>query len=141
MTNHSRPARNSEQGMAIILALFMMLAMTVLGTSLMFVSKTETLSSHNYRLMSQARYGAESGIHTAANYLLSGAYSAAAPGITGSGDPLANYVTTVSPVTYNGAPVVLSWDSAASNYPITAVKTAFAAAAQGTLDVKDAPVS
>ncbi len=141
MTNHSRQARNSEQGMAIILALFMMLAMTVLGTSLMFVSKTETLSSHNYRLMSQARYGAESGIHTAANYLLSGTYSAAAPGITGSGDPLANYVTTVSPVTYNGAPVVLSWDSSASNYPITAVKTAFAAAAQGTLDVKDAPVT
>lgn len=141
MTNHSRPARTREQGMAIILALFMMLAMTVLGTSLMFVSKTETLSSHNYRLMSQARYGAESGIHTAANYLLSGTYSAAAPGITGSGDPLANYVTTVSPVTYNGAPVVLSWDSSASNYPITAVKTAFAAAAQGTLDVKDAPVT
>jgi len=141
MTNHSRPARNSEQGMAIILALFMMLAMTVLGTSLMFVSKTETLSSHNYRLMSQARYGAESGIHTAANYLLSGAYSAAAPGMAASGDPLANYVTTVSPVTYNGAPVVLSWDSTASNYPITAVKTAFAAAAQGTLDVKDAPVT
>lgn len=141
MTNHSRPARTREQGMAIILALFMMLAMTVLGASLMFVSKTETLSSHNYRLMSQARYGAESGIHTAANYLLSGTYSAAAPGITGSGDPLANYVTTVSPVTYNGAPVVLSWDSSASNYPITAVKTAFAAAAQGTLDVKDAPVT
>jgi len=141
MTTHSRPARNSEQGMAIILALFMMLAMTVLGTSLMFVSKTETLSSHNYRLMSQARYGAESGIHTAANYLLSGAYSAAAPGMAASGDPLANYVTTVSPVTYNGAPVVLSWDSTASNYPITAVKTAFAAAAQGTLDVKDAPVT
>ena len=141
MTNHSRPARNSEQGMAIILALFMMLAMTVLGTSLMFVSKTETLSSHNYRLMSQARYGAESGIHTAANYLLSGAYSAAAPGMAASGDPLANYVTTVSPVTYNGAPVVLSWDATASNYPITAVKTAFAAAAQGTLDVKDAPVT
>ena len=141
MTNHSRQARNSEQGMAIILALFMMLAMTVLGTSLMFVSKTETLSSHNYRLMSQARYGAESGIHTAANYLLSGAYSAAAPGMAASGDPMANYVTTVSPVTYNGAPVVLSWDATASNYPITAVKTAFAAAAQGTLDVKDAPVT
>ena len=141
MTNHSRPAPNSEQGMAIILALFMMLAMTVLGTSLMFVSKTETLSSHNYRLMSQARYGAESGIHTAANYLLSGAYSAAAPGMPASSDLMANYVTTVSPVTYNGAPVVLSWDSTASNYPITAIKTAFAAAAQGTLDVKDAPVT
>jgi hypothetical protein len=51
----------------MVLALFMMLAVSVLGTSLMFVSNTETLSSHNYRLMSQARYGAESGLHTAAN--------------------------------------------------------------------------
>lgn len=141
MNNQSRPARNGEQGMAIILALFMMLAMTVLGTSLMFVSKTETLSSHNYRLMSQARYGAESGIHTAANYLLSGTYTAAAPGMPSSSDPISNYVTTTSPVTYNGAPVVLSWDTTASNYPVTAVKTAFAAAAQGTLDVNDAPVT
>ena len=105
MTTQTPTARDGEQGMAIILALFMMLAMTVLGTSLMFVSKTETLSSHNYRLMSQARYGAESGIHTAANYLLSGAYTATAPGMPGSSDPLSNYVTTVSPVTYNGSPL------------------------------------
>ena len=46
----------------------------------MFVSKTETLSSHNYRLMSQARYGAESGIHQATNYLLSNAYLNVSPG-------------------------------------------------------------
>ncbi len=143
MTIHSRSARNDEQGMAIILALFMMLAMTVLGTSLMFVSKTETLSSHNYRLMSQARYGAESGIHTAANYLLSGTYNAAAPGMPSASDPISNYITTTSPVKLvsNGQPVVLSWNAATSNYPVTAVKTAFAAAAQGVLDVKDAPVN
>lgn len=149
MTTQPRTTRNGEQGMAIILALFMMLAMTVLGTSLMFVSKTETLSSHNYRLMSQARYGAESGIHTAANYLLSGDYSNVMPGMgadtafkNGFGVwQFTNYDTTVSPVKYNGNPVVLSWDSSVSNYPVAAVKTAFAAAAQGTLDVNDAPVN
>jgi hypothetical protein len=128
-----------ERGMAMVLALFMMLAMSVLGTSLMFVTQTETLSSHNYRLMSQARYGAESGVHTAANYLLSTGYATAMPG--SAGDPLSNYNTTVSPVTYNGQPVVLSYLPASSNYPAAAVKTAFADAAEGTLDVNDAPVT
>ena len=36
----------------------------------MLLSQTETYSSMNYRLMSQARYGAESGVHKATNYLL-----------------------------------------------------------------------
>jgi hypothetical protein len=141
MTIKMTGARSNEQGLAIVMALFMMLAMSVLGMSLMFISQTETLSSHNYRLMSQARYGAESGIHTAANYLLSTAYGATMPG-TGA-DPLANYTLTTSPVrrVSNGQAVVLSWDASASNYPVTAVKTAFASAAHGTLDVNDAPVS
>jgi len=130
-----------EQGIAIILALFMMLAMSVLGTSLMFVSKTETLSSHNYRLMSQARYGAESGVHVAANYLLSAGYGTAMPGNTGGTDPMANYDTTTSPVTFNGQPVVLSSTAASSNYPVQAVKTAFAAGFANPLDVDDAPVN
>jgi hypothetical protein len=130
--NHS-----NEHGIAMILALFMVLAASVIGASLIFVAQAETLSSMNYRLMSQARYGAESGVHTAANYLL---HTYAAPGT--AGDPLANYDTTVSPVTSNGNPVVLSSDPAvATNYPVAAVRTAFAAAAQGTLDVNDGSVT
>lgn len=141
MTPRGSRTSSGEQGIAIVLALFMMLAMTVMGTSLMFVSQTETLSSHNYRLMSQARYGAESGLHKAANYLLSSAYMSAMPSSTGStGDPFTNYDPNVSPVTYNNNPVVLSWNANSSNYPITAVKNAFAAAAHGSLDVNDAPV-
>lgn len=139
MTTHAPRTRHGEQGVAIVLALFMMLAMSVLGTSLMFVSKTETLSSHNYRLMSQARYGAESGIHAAANYLLSTGYGAVMPGT--AGDTLGNYVTTTSPVTYNGAPVVLSWNANNSNYPVQSVKTAFANMFTTPLDVNDAPVT
>ena len=140
MKNNSPRARDSEQGIALVLALFMVLVMSVLGSSLVFVSQTETLSSHNYRLMSQARYGAESGLHKAANYLLSSAYSNVSPG--SAGDPITNYNTTASPVTYNGQPVVLSANSAqTANYPITAVKTAFSTAAQGTLDVSDAPIT
>jgi Tfp pilus assembly protein PilX len=125
----------NERGIAMLIALFMVLAMSVLGTSLMFVSRTETQSSQNYRLMSQARYAAESGVHSAVNYLLN---TYVPPGT--AGDPLANYVTTVSPVTYNNLPVVLTLTAATSNYPVAAVKTAFVAASQGTLDVKNGSV-
>ena len=132
-----------ERGIALVLALFMMLAMSVLGASLMFVSKTETLSSHNYRLMSQARYGAESGIHVASNYLMSAAYTALMPGSGGDATPIGagGYDTSYSPVRYNGLPVVLSSVTASSNYPVTAVKTAFHDMFVNTINVEDAPVT
>jgi len=118
--------RDDEQGIALVLSLFLVMTMSVLAASLMFLSQTETYSSLNYRLMSQARYGAESGVHKTVNYLLN---TYAPPAV---GD--ANYITTTSPVTYLGAPVILSGDSAvASNYPDNAAQTAFSAAAQGTL--------
>ena len=124
------PMAGGEKGVALVLALFMIAAMSVIGASLMFLSQTETYSSMNYRLMSQARYGAESGIQVAVNYILN---SYVPPG-NNVADPLANYNMTVSPVTYNGQPVVLSASAAvASNYPIAAIQTAFSAAAQGAL--------
>lgn len=126
-----------ERGIALVLSLFLMAAMSVIAASLMFMSQTETYSSNNYRLMSQARYGAEAGVQQAANYLL---YTYAEPTTAGA-DPLSNYVATGSPVTYNGNPVVLSGNSAvASNYPIAAVQAAFSAAVQGTLSVSSATV-
>ena len=45
-----------ERGIAIVLALFLMSAMSLLAASLMFLSQTETYASMNYRMMSQARY-------------------------------------------------------------------------------------
>lgn len=120
----------NEKGVALVLSMFLMMAMSVVGATLMFLSQTETYSSMNYRLMSQARYGAESGIQVAANYLLN---TYVKPKTTGGADPLSNYDTTVSPVRYNNQDVVLSSNPSASNYPIDAVKTAFSAAASGTL--------
>jgi Tfp pilus assembly protein PilX len=129
------PARG-EHGIALVLSLFLMMAMSVVGASLMFLSQTETYSSMNYRLTSQARYGAESGIQKTVNYLLN---SYTAPTTTGA-DLLSNYDTTKSPVlciagcpTLN-APVILSASTAqASNYPVASVQTAFSTAAQGSL--------
>src|SRR5881296_3425254 len=102
----------NERGIALVLALFMMSALSVLAASLMFLSQTETYASMNYRMMSQARYSAEAGVQKAADFLLDPTQYAM-PAATGS-DPLANYDTTKSPVQYNGADVILSATSGAN---------------------------
>jgi len=127
----SRPSVTDQSGIALLLALFLAAALSALGASLMFLSQTETYSSANYRVMSQARYAAESGVYKTVHYLLN-TYT---PPSTGSGtDPITAYDITKSPVLYNNKPVVLSaLSSVTANYPVAAVKTAFNTAAQGSL--------
>ncbi len=123
--------RQHEEGAALILAVLFVLALSAVASAMVVLARTETLASMNYRMMSQSRYAAESGVHRAINHLLN-AY--ALPG-TGA-DPLANYNMNVTPVTYNGQPVVLSTiPGVASNYPLAAAVTAFTNAAQGSLAV------
>src|SRR5215471_14871126 len=101
-----RRLRSKENGIAMVLAMFMVLVISTLGVSLMFTSQTETWSSQNYKMMSQARYAAESGIQSAANYLM---FSYTPPVIGGVNDPLAAYkYQFVTPVTLQagGADVV-----------------------------------
>ena len=112
MTGMKTMPRTNERGIAMIVVLFMVLAMSVIGASVMYMTQTETQSSQNYRLMSQARYGAESGVHVAANYLLSSGYAAVMPAT--AGDAWTNYDVTKSPVTYSGNPVILSSTSSSS---------------------------
>ena len=126
-----RRSWSGEQGIALILAMFMVLVVSLLGAALVSTGRTETLSSLNYKSLSQARYAAESGLHSAANYLI---HTYVAPGMD-AGDPIGVYDRTVSPVTYNGQPVVLSTTVANSNYPIQGKKDAFALAAHGTLQM------
>jgi hypothetical protein len=131
--------RSGEQGIALVMALLMVLAVSVVTGSLVMVARSEALSSTSYTSMSQGRYGAESGVHAAANYLL---FMYASPSAASATDPFANYDMTVSPVRYNGRPVVLSSDPAfPSNYPAAAVVTAFAANSVGNLNVNGAPVA
>jgi Tfp pilus assembly protein PilX len=126
------PRGASDAGIALVVSLLLMVAMSMIGAGLLMVSKTETYASMNYRMMSQARYGAESGVMRAANYLTQ---TYVTPGSVG--DPMSNYNTAVSPVTYNGQPVILSADpNKAANYPIGSVQTAFSAAVQGTLNAQ-----
>ncbi len=121
--------RANERGVALVITLILMLALSVMAVSILFVSQSETWSSMNYRFMSQARYGAEAGLGQAANYLL---YTYTPPG--GTGDPLNAYTMTASPVSYSGNPVVLSANSSVSaNYPVSSVQSSFHTAAQGAL--------
>src|SRR5687767_15199610 len=115
---------SSDEGIAMVLSLLFMLLLSALGTAVLVLARSETLSSVNYRMMSQARYGAESGVHKAAHFLVN-SYT-----LPGSGsDPMSNYDTTVSPVRYNGQPVVLSgMPSVTANYPFAGAQTAFATA-------------
>lgn len=110
-----------EQGVALVITLFLMGAMSALAVSMMFLAQTETSASRNYRTMSQARYAGEAGVHRALHYLSSTAHT---PTIAGMN-------TAVSPVTFNGNPVVLAPVAANSNHPDSAVKTNYAALFSG----------
>jgi hypothetical protein len=135
--------RSGEQGIALVMALLMVLAVSVVTGSLVMVARSEALSSTSYTSMSQVRYGAESGIHAAANFLMN---TYASPSAASATDPFAAYDMSGSPVRLiaNGNPVVLSSDPAvASNYPGTAQATidAFVANSIGNLNVNGAPVA
>ena len=119
--------RSNEKGVALVFTLFLMAALSAMAVSMMFLAQTETSASRNYKTMSQARYAGEAGVHRALHYLTSTTYTDAVhtSGTTG-------FLTTVSPVTYNGNPVVLAPAAGDSNHPSTAIKDAYAALFAGT---------
>src|SRR5690242_1102352 len=134
----------SERGVALILALILLLIISVMAVSLMFISQTETWASLNYKLMSQARDGAEAGVNAAANYIIN-AYSP--PASTGS-DLLSSYNNNVTPVQYpsgntSGHDTILATSNSgvSSNYPLAADITAFGSNAQGSLTAGNAAVN
>jgi len=89
------------------------------------LTQTETWTTTNYKMTTQARYASESGLQSTLNWMT---YN-----FTPSG---ASLDMTKSPVQYSGSPVVLSAMSGVSaNYPTTSVQTAFNGA------LRDQPVS
>jgi Tfp pilus assembly protein PilX len=116
----------NEKGVALILTLILLLILSVMAISLLFMGQAETWSSMNYRMMTQARYGAEAGINQAANYIQ---FTYAAPTTA----QMASFNTAVSPVTAGGSAVILSASSTAANYPVSAVSSDFASKATGTI--------
>src|SRR6266704_2324687 len=58
-----------EAGVALIIALLVLLILSVLAASIIFVTQTETWATSNNRSMVQARYAAEAGAQKALNWL------------------------------------------------------------------------
>lgn len=116
----------SERGSSLIIALLAMLVLGVLAAGIMFVARTETVTTANYTSLTQARYAAEAGVQQTMNWL-SNSYTA--PTTFGS------YNTNTAPVqcstgcTNNNSPVRLSGvNGVASNYPDSSVASAYQSA-------------
>jgi Tfp pilus assembly protein PilX len=125
--------RSNQKGVALIFAMIFVLVLSITAVALMFLSQSETFASLNYRLMTQSRYGAEAGLHAAANYLMN---NYPQPGIAVT-DPITAYNTNVSPVTLlaGGGPIVMgpTMNSLAPNYPVPTTLLAFNGATQKSL--------
>jgi PilX N-terminal len=113
---------SGEKGIALIFALLFVLVLSTLAASLLFLSQSETWSSLNYRLTTQSRYGAEAGLHAAANFLTDQARY-------GGPGALSAYNTGVSPVTSASgtSPIALgpTLDGVSPNFPVSATANAF----------------
>src|SRR5258706_8835013 len=117
----------NEKGVALILVMILLLVLSVMAVSLLFVGQSETWASMNYRMMTQARYGAEAGINQAANYIQN---TYAQPTTA----QMTSFITTASPVTYGNSPVLLSANSAfTANYPVNSVSSDFASKTTGSI--------
>lgn len=118
--------RNNEKGSALIFALILLLVLSAMAGSLMFLSNSETFSSMNYRMMTEARYGAEAGVHAAANFIMN---TYVPPVGNPNTQAFAGYDVTQYPVALPGTntPIFLSTlQGQASNYPDANQAAAFA---------------
>lgn len=117
--------RNNEKGSALIFALILLLVLSAMAGSLMFLSTSETYSSMNYRMMTEARYGAEAGVHAAANFIMN-TYVPPAGNPTTQAFP--GFITTVYPVTDAGGNLIFlsTLNGQAANYPNGQQQAAFA---------------
>lgn len=130
--------QSRQKGAALILTLILIAVLSVMTVSMMYLSRTETLSTHNFKLSSQARDVAEAGINQAANFIIND-YVPPTAAVIAAGD----FDRTVFPVQINAsnAVAVLSANGdyagtyANANAAAATAQTAFAAAAQGTLDM------
>jgi len=143
--------RNNEKGTAMLFAIILVLVLSVMAASMMFLSQSETWASMNYRLMTQARYGAEAGIHATANFLMNN-YAPPAP-TAGNPPPMPAGYNIIVPVPAAcgdvscvtdgaGNPIILSTlNGVPSTYPDGAQRAAFNAATKSALQAGNTTVN
>jgi len=61
----------NQRGVAILMALVVMMMLTVLGLAGIYLSTTDIMISHNYRVIKQKFYAAEAGLNQGINILQS----------------------------------------------------------------------
>ena len=55
----------STKGIAMIVALLILLVTSTLGATVMYLTQSEITTTYNYKRLTQARYAAEAGVQTA----------------------------------------------------------------------------
>ena len=86
----------TNKGTAIIIALLTLLILSTLGASIMFSTQAEITTSYNFKRLTQARYVAEAGAQSTANWIV---YNYTAPTTFGSYDMTQSpFNTTASPL-------------------------------------------
>jgi len=109
--------KHGERGVALILAMLLILVLGILASAVMFTSQSQGWGAMNYRMTMQSRYAAEAGIQKTMNWL-SNNYVAPTT--------FASYTMNTNPVSYNNSPVVLSAVSGvSSNYPDSSQVSAY----------------
>jgi len=112
-----------ERGVSLVIALLTMVIISLLAAGIIFVSRTETTTTANYKQLAQARYAAEAGVQRTVNWLQN---NYTAPTSSAPFNSAAVPVKCASGCTTNGAAVVLSAISGVpSNYPDSAVASAY----------------
>ena len=112
-----------ERGVSLVIALLTMVIISLLAAGIIFVSRTETATTANYKQLAQARYAAEAGVQRTINWLQNN-YSA--PTSSAPFNSATVPVKCASGCTTNGAAVVLSAISGVpSNYPDSTVASAY----------------
>src|ERR1700675_4959402 len=112
----SRTKETKEKGVSLILTLIILGVLSVMAVSFMFLSQSETWSTMNYRLTSQARDAAEAGLNSATNYIVN-TYTGPVAGAGCAPDVMGCYTVTSLPVkaVANGNPVILSGNAAVTS--------------------------
>jgi len=118
--NHSVRYKKSDAGVALILAMLVILVLSVLAASIIFVTQSQVWTSFNYRLTTECRYAAEGGVHQTMNWIQN---TYASPAYVSPATPFPGFNISTYPVqcvaascAVNGGAVVLAGDTT-FNYP------------------------
>ncbi|HLY59203.1 MAG TPA: hypothetical protein VKV95_00405 [Terriglobia bacterium] len=143
--------RPREHGVALIVVLLALLILSILTATLVFLARSETMASNNYKMDTQADYLAKAGIQEARNWFASPRYQAVSQAqagtsynVSATGPPYNLWTFNTSPVqctastcpNLNGTVQLIGIaGTGSSDYPINSVALKFAS------DMADVPLT